>query len=594
MNAKSSTRLRLERLETRNMLSAMGIPFALPMALPRLPAAPGEYSRIGGHPITQAVLQDAVQNVAAMPNANPTLLPDQLARAHSDSSNAKIALLANPTLTSDLLSPGLDISSYAQPAVRGRVRDTVPRDDFPQFGQPTSDTALLSDSTPEAAAGLADSGVVEMQILSVTNLVVVGYGTDGQLNVSTSSEMSYTVAFVPGLKMTGLDRQPLHGAASGLSDPTDLATPESPLQQGFPGGLGLDAPPAFDPAAPLYESGDVLVSVEISPVSHGSAGVRGLPNHSFEMAAQPSLDSNLASSVEVSLPPVKSNAPDPPAVYDMGRVGDQAVAPETTLPLAASLANPPANNNVAFSDAAISNSTEGGFIAIDETPAATLRPGSAPSYNTGFQNAAGVALDLGDWLSNILPNSPKPADSGILSGKAARAVRILWPRSLRGAPGIQQSAVDAEEGGSIELTSAAPVAASDAALLAAESSEGNAASQRSDFRPESGIGLFCDIEVAAAPVLPMDGSAWCATSGQHGGSVIAGPGAPPWKADPATGRVPPLSKLPRSTTARLEDGLPLLFGVAILVSQGGLRLEEQVPERERRVRCTENLRQPPA
>jgi hypothetical protein len=395
--------------------------------------------------------------------------------------------------------------------------------------------------------------------------------------------------------MTGLDRQPLHDAASGLSDPTDLATPESPLQQGFPGGLGLDAPPAFNPAAPLYESGDVLVSVEFSPVSHGSAGVRGLPNHSFEMAAQPSLDSNLASSVEVSLPPVKSNAPDPPAVYDMGRVGDQAVAPETTLPLAASLANPPANNNVAFSDAAISNSTEGGFIAIDETPAATLRPGSAPSYNTGFQNVAGVELDLGNWLSNILPNSPKPADSGILSGKAARAgENLVAAVSSRGTPGIQQSAVDAEEGGSIELTSAAPVAASDAALLAVESSEGNAASQRSDFRPESGIGLFCDIEVAAAPVLPMDGSAWCVTSGQHGGSVIAGPGAPPWKADPATGRVPPLSKLPRSTTARLEDGLPLLFGVAILVSQGGLRLEEQIPERARRVRCMENLRQPPA
>ena len=575
------------------MLSAMGIPLALPMALPRLPAVPGEYSRIGGHPITQAVLQDAVQNVAAMPNANPTLLPDQLTRAHSDSSNAEIELPANPTLTSDLLSPGLDISSYAQPAARGGVRDTVPRDQFPQFGQPTSDTALLSDSTPDTATGLADSGVVAVQILSVTSLVVVVYATDGQPNVATSGEMPDTAGFVPGPEMTGLDRQPLHDAASGLSDPTDLV-PESPLQQGFPGGFGLDAPPAFDPAAPLYESGDVLASVEISPVSHGSAGFRGLPSHSLEMAAQPSFDSNLASSVEVSPPPVKSNAPDPPAVYDMGRVGDQAVATETTLPLAASLANPPANNNVAFSDAAISISTEGGFIAIDETPAATLRPGSAPSYNTGFQNAAGVELDLGNWLSNILPNSPKPADSGILSGKAARAGENLVAAVSSRMPGIQQSAVDAEEGGSIELTSAAPVAASDAALLAAESSDGNAASQRSDFRPESGVGLFCDIEVAAAPVLPMDGSAWCATADQHSGSVIAGPGAPAWKADPATERVPPLSKLPRSTTARLEDGLPLLFGVAILVSQGGLRLEEQIPERERRVRCMENLRQPPA
>lgn len=275
MNAKSSTRLRLERLETRNMLSAMGIPLALPMALPRLPAVPGEYSRIGGHPITQAVLQDAVQNVAAMPNANPTLLPDQLTRAHSDSSNAEIELPANPTLTSDLLSPGLDISSYAQPAARGGVRDTVPRDQFPQFGQPTSDTALLSDSTPDTATGLADSGVVAVQILSVTSLVVVVYATDGQPNVATSGEMPDTAGFVPGPEMTGLDRQPLHDAASGLSDPTDLV-PESPLQQGFPGGFGLDAPPAFDPAAPLYESGDVWPrsrsrrSVTDRPVSEDS------------------------------------------------------------------------------------------------------------------------------------------------------------------------------------------------------------------------------------------------------------------------------------------------------------------------------------
>ena len=65
---KSSTRLRLECLETRSLLSAIGLPFVPPVAPPSASAAAGEFSRIGGQHAAQAAVQDAVQNAAAMPS----------------------------------------------------------------------------------------------------------------------------------------------------------------------------------------------------------------------------------------------------------------------------------------------------------------------------------------------------------------------------------------------------------------------------------------------------------------------------------------------------------------------------------------------
>ena len=99
---------------------------------------------------------------------------------------------------------------------------------------------------------------------------------------------------------------------------------------------------------------------------------------------------------------------------------------------------------------------------------------------------------------------------------------------------ILQPIADSEEGGSIELAIAAPspVADGDGSLPAGQSTA-DAAQQLSEIRPESGVGLFCDIEVSVAPTLPMVGSAAAATAFRTAASVlpawVSTDGRPTWR-----------------------------------------------------------------
>ncbi len=58
---------------------------------------------------------------------------------------------------------------------------------------------------------------------------------------------------------------------------------------------------------------------------------------------------------------------------------------------------------------------------------------------------------------------------------------------------------------------------------------------------------------------------------------------------PAAGLVP-LTEAPQSIRAGLADRLPLLLGLTVLVSGGGVRVEEEFPQRERQLRSSEDLR----
>lgn len=149
---------------------------------------------------------------------------------------------------------------------------------------------------------------------------------------------------------------------------------------------------------------------------------------------------------------------------------------------------------------------------------------------------------------------------------------------------ILQPATEAEEGGGIELAICAPstAAAGDNPLPSEESTVG-AAQQLAEIRPESGVGLFCDIEVAIAPTLPMGDSASTATTYQDAGSFVIDVGSHRWKANAATEFVPPRTESLQRALAGLADTLPVLLGVTVLASRGGLRLEEEVSERERRL-----------
>ena len=200
-----------------------------------------------------------------------------------------------------------------------------------------------------------------------------------------------------------------------------------------------------------------------------------------------------------------------------------------------------------------------------------------------------------NWLTDLLPGMLKPADSARGNSKTAlsdesRAAEV----SSRPAAVILQPAAESEEGGSIELAIAAPstAMAGDNSLPSGESTV-DEVQQLSEIRPESGVGLFCDIEVAIAPTLPMGGSVSTATTYHHAASLVTDMGSYRGKANAATEFVPPRSKSSLPTLAGLADSLPLLLGVTVLVSRGGLRLEEEVSEGERRFFCIENLRQSP-
>ncbi len=496
MSAKSSTRLRLECLETRNLLSAVGLPLVPPVAPPSASAVPGEFSQIGGQHRAQAAMQGAVWNTAATPHAGPLLTPDQLSPSPGDSANG-------------------------QAAGSGQLGDPTSEYDFHGNGDPTN--------------------------------------------------------------------RPFHHDLSSLR---------------FSAEAAMDAPPPYGPADLINVVIEYQPVIESLPMGRGPAGFRAAPSRTVDEMVPAIVDNYVSPSVEPSMPPVspappaapvKAHAADVLAVSDTNEVGNQAFAALETSPSPSGGAtNPPATNS-AFLNIATTNSQEDGLITLD-VPATMPRLGSAPSYNTyntGFPAAAGGELDRGLWLTDVQPNTHTTADSARSSGKAAPAgENPAIDVSSRPAAATVQSAAGAEEGGGIELAIAAPssVAAGDDSLPAGEATVANVAQQLAEMRPESGVGLFCDIEVATTPTLPGGGSASNADY-PNAESWVAGTGIRGGKANLAPESVLASTRSLQPTMAGLADHLPLLLGVAVLVSRGGLRLEENVSERDRRLCCSAFLRQ---
>jgi hypothetical protein len=620
MNATSSTRLRLECLETRSLLSAIGFPLAPPVAPPSFAAAPSEFYRSGGNAVDHAAMRVAVQDAVALPGVNLMLAPDQLSPGLSESSSAAavsnvnlmlapdqfsprlsdrsnaVALpLVNPIVTLTLLPPELGDPSYEAPAAGGRISDLAPMHDFHRTGDATNNISLLPSTAPAAPGGLADAGsAVPIQELPVTSDVVRLAAAEIESGGVTLIGTIDAGSVAPGLDMPRHGWLPSHGMAGDWGESMTFTT-RPPQASRLPGEFAPDALPPFDPAASPHDLNDMQIIVEMSPVNRGQIVFRGPQNLPADQVVPASAESDAAPGIESPPSPVKGRTADVPVAYDPGRTGDQALAAvPTSLPTANGVANRPAIN-AAFADSAASNSMEGGLIALDDTSAPIASPGNAPLVSTGIQGAGGAELDRSNWLTDILPNPRRPVQTDNSSNKSARSAQNLAAEVfLRPAPAISQPVADVEEGGSIELAMVEPTpAASDGgSQLGGESSTGNAAQQLSDIRPESGVGLFCDIEVDIAPALPVGGSESAATAYPNAALLVADTGIHRLEAGAATETMPALTKVSQPTLAGLADDLPLLLGIAILVSHGGLRLEEKVPERERRLRCIENLRQP--
>ena len=167
MKAKSSLRLRLESLETRSMLSAIGLPLPPPAVPPTVFAAAGEFYRTsppypsGQHAAPTALL-DAVRDSATTPLAIPMSARESVFRRPRRCDFRPI-FRHGPARRFDDLTTGC-----CRPVQRSSARPQLPSD-----RAPSHEMFLLPDPMFGAADELADSGsVVPIQDLSDSSPVV--------------------------------------------------------------------------------------------------------------------------------------------------------------------------------------------------------------------------------------------------------------------------------------------------------------------------------------------------------------------------------------------------------------------------------------
>ena len=397
-NAKSSTRLRLECLERRSLLSAIGWPLAPIVAPPPQPAVLAADYQAGPQHLAQA----AVPKASAVLIANPAIAPLQL-------------------------SPDAGDAPHEPLAAAGRLDDRTPAGDSRRADALTSTPSVLPDSTTDVPKSLADFGSeVPIEILPDTSHVIAVDPTNRQADpattldndagsVSPGTGESITAGF--SLARNGADGAP---PASGYPTPasiigTDADGSESASAIIHPGPplmlSGELAPLTVDPA--LWMHGMMQFQTIIDEtiiITWGPEGFRGPASRDPPPVTNSNVDNEVPVSVE-SLPPpvVKSRSPDGPGINDASRSGDPTSAVLEASGSAPSGPAYPLATIAASWETATANSMEGRFIVLDDSSATTPQPDGARSLYAGLRAVEGADLDQGIWLSDILPN---PARTG--------------------------------------------------------------------------------------------------------------------------------------------------------------------------------------
>jgi hypothetical protein len=649
MRTKSSTRLHLECLEKRTLLSAGGVPIAPTVAAAWPAAAAAEVNQIGEHEFTQARAQVAhteaqltyeaaqithgvaplaVQDTAETPIVSPLFSADYVSlglgnlsyeqSAAGGQSNIPLRLadfprsddLANAALLSpDVLlgvsnQPGASGSAaQLQPATGGQSSIPLRLADFPRSDD-LANAALLSPDVLLGVSnqlGASDSGTLLQPAAGGQSSVPMRLADfprsdDPASDTSLSTDVPFSVSNQLDNSDNGapLQDQPVvsHGVMATNLAPYSVVVTEyfanrMAPQPRFASDLQFTPDflaPAVDPTMGLSPMMDAL------SIGRGPAGFRASPGQPVDVV----IGNDVSPAMPSSAPSAKSHGSDVPSINDASRTGTQVFAAEVTSPPTSGGTTNLLAANILLVDATAANSL-GEFISFDDATVATPQLGILPATNAGFKGVDNAELDQGNWLGDILPR-PRGA-AGVVSpaGDSARSAKNLAATdTFEAAPLIYQPIGDADEGGSIELAIAAPSpgAAGDVPP-AGESAADSAARQLSETRSESNVWLFCDVEVAVAPALKTDDSPLAAVPGQSAGSGVAATAIPSWKANAATKPLSPLHAWPQVTLAGLAENLPLLLGVTVLVSRGGLRLEEKLSERERRLRNMETLRRMP-
>jgi hypothetical protein len=239
-------------------------------------------------------------------------------------------------------------------------------------------------------------------------------------------------------------------------------------------------------------------------------------------------------------------------------------------------ANSTLASNSSFVGAASANSDtngQGGFISIDDGSTG-LHLGSRPAQSTDAARVSPGDLGSSGRASN--------AATGATSGNVNRNSTASASESI-----MLQAADGSEEGGGIELAVDAPTAFSLADSLPAAGNENPSANA---IRAESGIGTFCDVDVAVVHDSADDGSLPLALSGYNPGVNQGNSIGMARMSSPGVKWTMNEQSAPDIVHSDLAGKLPLLGCFAILIFADGIHLEETSPLREQRFRTLEALR----
>ena len=280
---------------------------------------------------------------------------------------------------------------------------------------------------------------------------------------------------------------------SGNTPPAGVGQPSSRDTQNSSSPRGSTATNVYT-APPLDPSGGG--SEVDSPPPHLSSVPAGPATPTTDpAAAQTAKDEILALTDTASANGRFSDAP----AGNETSPGTGSVSDENNLSAAANSIQYLGNPVDGVADASATNATEGGFIALDDGTSAVTQlatNGNAPSradlgnIDSGLSGHKAAGQTAGDW---------KSGGKSFVSDAYAPAMRHA----------ASQPSLDATEGGAIDLTDAAP---DGAASEMADANDGKPGQAATDTGSESGIALFCDMEVAVgtpasdespAPVLPI-------------------------------------------------------------------------------------------
>ncbi len=255
--------------------------------------------------------------------------------------------------------------------------------------------------------------------------------------------------------------------------------------------------------------------------------------------------------------------------------GTGSVSAENNLSAAANSIQYLGNPVDGVADASAARSAEGGFLALDEgtlTVAQLAANGNDPSRaDLGNIGNGSLTIDIASGSHKV---SEQVAGNGVSSGKSLVADAYAPGR----AHAIAQLSLDATEGGAIDLTDAAQAGA---ASESADAIDGKAAPANTDIGSESGVAVFCDMEVAVGAPTSDELPAFAVPIGRTRLPAAAQDQPVGKDIKPAQESAQRIDPRQRASTG-LSDTSSLIAGAAMLVLSRGVELEPAEREPKRR------------